>query len=314
MCSNGQIIQVGAVILTAASVAALAHFNSIDAHRFSGELKLARGGFLSPNSSGVANSNFTSLNSITNVTSTDRLRVAFFMTTALSTPHQLFFHCWEHGSRQLKLLQSADVLIYAPQNLSEGNLAQFRHMGQVTVRNFKNTGYKGGAVMATLDGFGPRAVEEKWFDNYDWVIRLNPDVLIMDDEWLLQTMKNSSIDGIFQNCGDCRLQTDFFAVRVKAVDSHLVNRSQRSNAETHTTQSFSNILRSGRFEWVKGGTPMSYTQCRIMGSRSPVVHVHDLMQYCKNGSYLQHRNETDYTGAKNRKKPKSKCWMGGDGF
>jgi hypothetical protein len=87
------------------------------------------------------------------------------------------------------------------------------------------------------DGFGHKGVEEKWFDEYDWVIRLNPDVLILDDKWLLEIMRNSSIDGIFQDCTVCLLHTDFFAVRPRAVNSILVDKSKNGNAELHATKS-----------------------------------------------------------------------------
>jgi hypothetical protein len=44
-----------------------------------------------------------------------------------------------------------------------------------------------------------------WFDDYDWVIRLNPDVLIRNDTWLISTMMNDSIDAIFHDCYNRKL-------------------------------------------------------------------------------------------------------------
>lgn len=177
---------------------------------------------------------------------TPPLRVAFFFTTALSKQHQQFFPCWAFASQHVKLVQIGDAVLYSPKNLSQEHLAYFRNMRSVTVRLGKGGGYQAGAIQATKDGFGIRGAEEKWFAEHDWVIRLNPDVLIMDGDWLLETMLNTSIDGIFQDCGDCRFHSDFFAVRTKAVNSTLVETAPTRGAEAHVTAGFANIARSKR--------------------------------------------------------------------
>jgi hypothetical protein len=68
---------------------------------------------------------------------------------------------------------------------------------------------------------GPRLTFQKgWFDDYDWVIRINPDVLIRNLTWLLQQLQNPNVEGIFHDSTPRRghqLHTDFFAVRPKAV-------------------------------------------------------------------------------------------------
>lgn len=183
----------------------------------------------------------------------------------------------------------ADLVLYTTRNLTLEELSHFRQMRSITVKLFVNSGFQSGAIQALKDGFGHKGVEEKWFDEYDWVIRLNPDVLILDDKWLLEIMRNSSIDGIFQDCTVCLLHTDFFAVRPRAVNSILVDKSKNGNAELHATKSFENIVRSRRFVWVKGGFPEHYAICRIQGGRSPVLHHHQLDQFCAKGAnYFQH--------------------------
>ena len=71
--------------------------------------------------------------------------------------------------------------------------------------------------MAMLD---PYLDNVSWFDDYDWLMQVNPDVLICADGWLIQTMLNTSIDMIVHECfpeqingkDNITLHTDFFAI------------------------------------------------------------------------------------------------------
>ncbi|CAE7203409.1 unnamed protein product [Symbiodinium sp. CCMP2592] len=99
----------------------------------------------------------------------------------------------------------------------------------------------------------------------------------MDDVWLRRAMENTSVDGIFGVCTPGIL-TDFFAVRPQAVDYKLVDAcSGRFGAEKHFTCAIGNVLRSRRFTWVEGGEDKV---CRMVGARSPVVHVHGFSRCC----------------------------------
>jgi len=86
-----------------------------------------------------------------------------------------------------------------------------------------NPGYQEGAILALVEAY-----KKGWFGGYDWVVRVNPDVLIRNDTFLLQSMANNSISGIFDDCLDrpcdggrnCvhrKIHTDFFAIRPAAV-------------------------------------------------------------------------------------------------
>ena len=44
------------------------------------------------------------------------------------------------------------------------------------------------------------AEREGWFDGYDWVIRLNPDVIIRSDAHLLPLFARSNVDAVFASC------------------------------------------------------------------------------------------------------------------
>ena len=110
--------------------------------------------------------------------------------------------------QQLPLLRNADLILYTSGNISTADMEPLRFRN-FFVKHAKNPGYQQGAIQAVVDGFGPKGHQEKWFDGYDWVVRLNPDVLILQDEWLHETMLNSSVDGIFGECKGGQIHTDF---------------------------------------------------------------------------------------------------------
>ncbi|CAK9115110.1 unnamed protein product [Durusdinium trenchii] len=211
------------------------------------------------------------------------------MTTHWNKQHRKYLACWELATKKLQLLKEADLVLYTSTALTKEELKQF-HFRTITVRMYDNPGYQIGAVQAFKDGFGSKGVAEKWFAEYDWVVRVNPDVLIFDDQWLLETMQNSSIDGMFQNCGNCRVHSDFFVLRPSAVNHTLVDTAKDINAEQHLTFSLVNILKvSQRWVWIEGGQPAKPQGCRITGSRSPAVHNHSLANYCPD--YFRVRDE-----------------------
>ena len=209
------------------------------------------------------------------------LRLAIFMTTALSEDHRSFFNCWENAIQNFKFLRDADLVLHAPRPLLPDDLAKFQHMRHITVRLSDTTGGKSaGAIKSFTEAFGSKGFHQGWFKNYDWVIRLNPDVLFMDAPWILHAMQKASIDGIFQIClPGCRINSDFFAVRPKAVDFARVDKSIRRNAEANTAWVFKNILAAGRYTWLEGGLQHGGA-CRISGRKSPVVHNHSLKNFC----------------------------------
>mmetsp|Transcript_17433 Transcript_17433/g.41363 ORF Transcript_17433/g.41363 Transcript_17433/m.41363 type:complete len:307 (-) Transcript_17433:184-1104(-) len=205
------------------------------------------------------------------------LRVAIFMTTHWSQAHQKYLPCWGRAVQQIPLLQHSDLILYTSANISSSDIERF-HFRNVTVKKYVNEGWQKGAIKAITDAFGEKGYQEKWFEGYDWVIRLNADVLIMDDTWLRKTMENASIDGIFGACMGDQIHTDFFALPPQAVDYKLVDEcSNKYGAEKHFTCAIANVLRSKRFTWVEGAEEKV---CRMVGARSPIVHAHTLWQCC----------------------------------
>ncbi|CAE7567021.1 unnamed protein product [Symbiodinium natans] len=205
------------------------------------------------------------------------------MTTHWSQDQQRYLPCWERAV-QLPILKHADLILYTSVNLSNEALGRLKFR-KATLKHFQNRGYQAGAIQAMQDAFGPQGRREKWFEGYDWVIRLNLDVLIMHDTWLRQTMADTSIDGIFQHCDPLprlrRVHTDFFAIRPQALDPAAVESCNQSLAEEQFSCSIRSILRSKRFRWVQDADASNST-CRIRGASSSVVHSHQLWRFCPN--------------------------------
>jgi hypothetical protein len=154
----------------------------------------------------------------------------------------------------------------------------------ITIKIYKNEDYQSGAVQAMIDPFLDKIT---WFDDYDWVIRVNPDVLIRKDAWLMQTMLNQSVDMIVHYCYSKRKYTksvkfhnDFFAFRPNAVDRLRILQADRSRAEKHFSIAFRHLYDEGRFAYVEGGKNAKDGTCRIEGVHSPVLHVHELSDFC----------------------------------
>jgi hypothetical protein len=61
---------------------------------------------------------------------------------------------------------------------------------KTTIRPYENLGF--GAMVNTFD--------HVWFDGYDWIVQLNPDVLINHDTWILEQMVHTCVDAIFYHC------------------------------------------------------------------------------------------------------------------
>mmetsp|Transcript_356 Transcript_356/g.956 ORF Transcript_356/g.956 Transcript_356/m.956 type:complete len:325 (+) Transcript_356:31-1005(+) len=207
---------------------------------------------------------------------TSDLRLLVFMTTVWSAEHLEYLPCWANASRRFRLLHNADLLVHAGGDAgpSQEELEEMLHFRKVTVTRVDNPGYQSGAFASVNDGFGQNS---SWFNGYDWIMRVNPDVLILREDWLLTQLSNTSIDGILCDCNRARsvrrslLHTDFFLVRPLAVNQSAVafaTKTQR-HAEHHLTQSFWSILKSKRYVWLKNDRHKIH-QCRVKSSE--VVH------------------------------------------
>lgn len=155
------------------------------------------------------------------------------------------------------------------------------------VNNFKiyfhetNPGYQQGAMLAMEVAF-----DMHWFDGYDWVVRLNPDVLMRDDRVISREMRNASTVGVFVDCHEVRcdspectrkkvVNTDFFAFRPDSVDGDAFKYANYSQAEAQATRAFRSAIQSRNVSWLTGVGPLNGA-CRVRGDFSPVIHEHDI--------------------------------------
>jgi hypothetical protein len=223
-----------------------------------------------------------------------KLKIAVYMTSHLSEKHLKFLNlCWPYASGYLPLLQNSHLILYTSADPPPDVLDQMQFKS-VTVRRYvdpasgdNETGISEeavkqmGAKRAMVDPF---LKENRWFDDYDWVIRLNPDVLIRRDAWIRQTMLNTSIDGIFVDYSKKRrkaVHSDFYAFRPSAANDKVLidNFHKRPTAETHLYSGFRDTIRRKRVAWLPGAK-IRRESARVMGKESPVIHFHAYFKAC----------------------------------
>tara|TARA_B100000683_G_C12414624_1_gene525286 strand:- start:240 stop:1061 length:822 start_codon:yes stop_codon:yes gene_type:complete len=214
-------------------------------------------------------------------------KTLLYITTAASETHLRFLRLiWPKLLRESTLLSKVDVAVFSTGDPVHNKdvSAVFAHVPNFALVHEPNPGYQKGANLAMSIG-----MERGIFNGYDWVIRLNPDVLIMNSSWIFSTLCDPLVDGIFVDCVDiCRsgncnepgiiVHTDFFAVRpskLRNISFNIETFEKFSNAELTATFEFQDILRSGRHRWLPDTGPMKQS-CRVRGANSPVIHTHSL--------------------------------------
>jgi hypothetical protein len=217
-------------------------------------------------------------------------RILIYITTHLSDAHYSYLeNCWPALIKKSPLFKQSDFMMFVAE--SQGQKANLTLINSVfaetgiSVHITENPGYQEGAILAFTE-----AIENHWFDKYDWVIRVNPDVLIRDDSFLLERFEDSRVHGIFVDCldRDCPtgnkcfdrvIQTDFFAVRPNAISPIAVRETKKTfygigGAEPMANEALASIVKDGADAWVPGAGPQR-GECRVVGKSSPVIHTHD---------------------------------------
>lgn len=135
-----------------------------------------------------------------------------------------------------------------------------------------------GAIQAMKDPF---LRDNNCFDSYDWIIRLNPDVLIRNDEWMRATMLSATVDAILIQYKPGEIHTDFTAFRPHAIDTNATYTEKgKPNAERHFFHYLEKVIASGRIAWLPKVERSNYA--RVVGQHSPVIHDHALLKHCPN--------------------------------
>lgn len=263
---------------------------------------LARGWSMAWNS--LANTNST-----TNTLTAKRFpRILLFITTHVSEEHfQFLERCWPFIVQNTKLVAMSDIFIFSAEandrNASKAMLAtvnellveadynytlEYKHNRTVTLVVSENPGYQEGANLALKE-----AALHDWFEGYDWVVRINPDVLIYNDTWILDIMKhdqNASV--IFADCHDNpgagaeHVHTDFMIFRPEVFPKETYGNMtiNGSHAETTSSVFFSQVLpnRNESYRWLPD-TGNHGGICRVGHQKlwgSPVIHSHEFINSC----------------------------------
>lgn len=212
-------------------------------------------------------------------------RYLMYITTHLSESHLDYFKlCWPALLASSRLYKQLDFMVYVshsdPEYTDRSLIESIFAETNITIHLRPNPGYNEGAVLAMTEAF-----RNGWFDGYDWIIRVNPDVLIRNDTILLDILDKQDVDGVFVDCIDIpcptgnkcidrQIHTDFFAVRPQRIPANVFERSLNENAETMATAVFSSIVKQGKDSWLPGTGPhLGY--CRVNGESSSVIHTHD---------------------------------------
>jgi hypothetical protein len=238
--------------------------------------------------------------------------IVIFMTTHGKAAHlDLLRSCWPQLMRnRLPILSRADVIVHSNGNQNETELRQAmagwpNKIARIAIAS--NPGYDPsskqqlGAIQSMAE-----AVEKDYFKGYDWVIRINPDVILIRETGILSRM-SSGYAGIFANCNTepvqdgqgidayhVRVHTDFYAARtaflIKAnwVDYALwketVNSKKefrikgRFNAESFASNvGFHNIMEQRLDSWmIHKGTGL----CRV--ESKDMLHNHEhILEKCQ---------------------------------
>ena len=215
---------------------------------------------------------------------------ALFITTHMSEAHSWYLRaCWPTALQISSLLNSSDVIVY----LSIGqNNTQQRDYSMLTLQQVfvnqtlivhvkDNPGYQEGALAAMKD-----AMDEQWLQPYDWIIRLNPDVIIRNDSFLLHTMQTDhNASAILLDCDPEKplrlINTDFFAIKPTALSGDAfqnVSLGEGISAESHFSHDLqSSIINKRQHRWLVNSQPNHHT-CRAGLGRdkktADVIHHH----------------------------------------
>lgn len=197
-------------------------------------------------------------------------------------------HCWPRVVEGSSMLQNSDILLFTTEAPAPPLLeTAFGQTNGVKIHLYENPGNQSSTKAAARDRKQSGAKlamkeairnQKEWFGEYDWIIRVNPDVLITHDPAFYTFMKDPDVDAILVNCRARKkrtlLHTDFFAIRPKVLPVTEINPERDGQAEHHLTWQLRDTLKSGRYVWMPNVTQLG-NYCRVRGKDSPVLHLHD---------------------------------------
>ena len=209
-------------------------------------------------------------------------RALLYLTTACTPCHLAHLQsCWPESIRRARdVLAPADVLLYAGCGNHGVKAAARWADALVRLPNANvslawtrwNPGYQEGAMAALVV-----ATRRRWFDMYVWVIRANPDVLVVDHSALAAAFRPPTGAYLYTCWSDgvTLVNTDFFAARPSAMNSSWWGRGLhlgKINSEASAVQVFRSSIENGTAVLTAGLGERSNGPCRT--ASAGVIHCH----------------------------------------
>ena len=233
--------------------------------------------------------------------------ILLFVTTHASDLHMdMFNYCWPQVILKIpNLIQSSDLLIFTTKPISNETLSRMWPTdlhSNIRIEIYKEDSTTSGEMKKNIGAFYAleRAIAENWYEGYDWIIKINPDVVIRDDSWLLNTMQDQNVEGIFadcyrrrpectKGCSEALVHFDFMAVRPWQVFRGYMPGGREGkvkylgnggmfNAELTFTQMVRDVMSFKKDRWLPNQT--QFGDCRKQGEFSPVIHDHGFCNKC----------------------------------
>ena len=224
------------------------------------------------------------------------MRVVLYVTTHLSDAHAklLLTPCWGDDSpvsfrRRHPALSAAHLHFFVPEERVAWLRTHFPRASASSPRAGTDAGRQGGAVEAMANPSSRRL-----FRDFDWVIRLNPDVAVLDFSPFYAHMVSGQYDAVVGTCSPgWRVLTDFTVFRPQAIDRERVGWKcppgigRLPNAECEMTRILRNASLAGRVKVVYRTQHPRSSTCRITWS-GVVLHSHGHREECStsNSFYL----------------------------
>ena len=217
------------------------------------------------------------------------MRILLFVTTHLSPTHKQFLStCWRQMLLQ-PFFQNADVIFYLTEAMARASdlesLSQFS-------KALVTSGVKGLLPWAGGQGPATAAMHDPHmfgvWRRYDWVIRLNPDVVVYNPDRLQRYMESPNVDAVLGSCStpstnplDRRVMSDFVVFRPGRINlttavhrrSNEEGKLQELNAENDLSYILRPIVERNRSVWIYEKT--SGQNCRTKLPHE-IMHEHDL--------------------------------------
>jgi len=213
-------------------------------------------------------------------------KTLIYITTHMSEDHkQMFKNCWPLALKNSRLLNSSNIMIYMTPKANE--VKESIHLIKKTFKNHNfniyisvNKGWNEGAMAALTQG-----EQEGFFDGYEWVFRMNPDVMLQSDKWFLETMKNDKGASLFYvECqfeevtfpGVKALHTDFFAFKPGSLPTGIFQHNPDRSAEISFTMQMKPLIEANKHRQIPNAHPEANHVCHIDGNmNAPIYHYHE---------------------------------------